>query len=82
MRPLQTYSVPTRSNDIYFLRKHRATCQSSAEEQLVLVDFPPHRGGGKTRATIAIEVDGGTDSLVAARQLAVVGKGDVDRLEQ
>jgi hypothetical protein len=64
------------------LSKHRATCQSRAEKQLVLVDPPPHRRGGEARATIAIEVDGGADSLVVTRKREVFGQSDVDRPQQ
>src|SRR4051812_10496092 len=82
MRPLQTSSLPTRSNDIDLLRKHRAAGQRSAEKQLVLVNSPPHRGGGKARFTIEIEVDGGGDCLVIAGQGLVLGHCDVDGLQQ
>src|SRR3954454_18002623 len=82
MRPLQTSSVPTRSNDIDLLSKHRATCQRRAEKQLVLVNSPAHRGSGKARATIAIEVDGGADCLVEPWKLLMFGHGDVHRLQQ
>src|SRR3954454_7730465 len=77
MRPLQTSSLPTRSNDIDLLSKHRATCQSGAEEQLVLVNSPSHGGIGEARATIAIEVDGGADSLVVAGKPLLFGQGNV-----
>src|SRR4051812_30049330 len=82
MRPLQTSSLPTRSKDIDFLREHRTACQSRTEEQLVLVDTPPHRRGRKARATIEIGLDGSADSLVAAGQRLVLRKRDVDRLEE
>src|SRR3954452_19098114 len=82
IRPLQMCSVPTRSKDTNFLRKHRAACQSRPEKQLVLVDSAPHRGGGKARATIEIEVDGGADCLMAARERLVLGQSYVNRLQQ
>src|SRR4051812_18982411 len=82
MRPLQTSSVPTRSNDIDLLSQYRATCQSRTEEQLVLVNSPAHRGSGKARATIAIKVDGGADSLVEPGKRLMFGQCDVNGLQQ
>src|SRR4051794_1734013 len=82
MRPFQTSSVPTRSKDIDFLRKNRAACQCRAEKELILVDPPPHGGGGKARFTIEIEVDGGANSLMAAGKGPVFGNCDVDGLQE
>src|SRR3954471_23285152 len=82
IRPLQMCSVPTRSKDTDFLRKDRAACQSRPEKQLVLVDSAPHGGGGKARATIEIEVDGGADSLMATRQRLMLGQRHVNGLQQ
>src|SRR3954469_19797835 len=82
MRPFQTSSVPTRSKDIDFLRKHRAACQCRAEKELVLVDSPPHRGGGKAGFTIEIKVDGGANSLMAARKRPVFRNRHVDGLQE
>src|SRR4051795_412108 len=82
IRPLQMCSVPTRSKDTNFLRKHRAACQSRPEEELVLVDSAPHRGSRKARVTIEIEVDGGADSLMPPGKRLVRGQSHVNRLEK
>src|SRR4051794_16926001 len=82
MRPLQTSSLSTRSNDIDLLRKHGAACQRRAKKQLVLVNSPPHGAGGQARATIEIEVDGGADSLMTAGERLMLGQCDVDGLEE
>src|SRR3954447_1085868 len=68
MRPFQISSLPTRSYHTDLLRKHRTTRQGGPKEQPILVDTPPHRGGRQAGGTIAIEVDGGADSLVVAGQ--------------
>src|SRR3981189_1969886 len=78
IRPFQTSSVPTRSNAIDLLCQNGATGKGGAKEQLVLVDFPPHRRRGQARATIAIEVDGdGAPPMTRAGQLDRLRQGDV-----
>jgi hypothetical protein len=78
MRPFQTTSLPTRSNDIDLLRKDGTACESRTEKQPILVYPAPHSGGGQTGGTIAIEVDGGADALMVARQGLWFRQRDVD----
>ena len=84
MRPFHTCSVPIRSNAIQFLREHRATRQGRAEEELVLVDSPPHRGRGQAGATIAIEIGVAHTGVVCTGNGGCLARGqrDLDGLQE